>query len=254
LFPVDLERETTLEPDFLSKAPDVSVAEHPIFRLFGKGESPLLSSVKIEKYLSVVNPNVNTSGSYQTLATLRNGQPLVVEKQFGKGKTIAFLTTADPLWNNWGRGNPSFVVVMLELAASLARRPQGKDMFIVGETLPPEITVNANTAGIYDYEPAATEANKAPAAAGRRLIAVNVNPSEGDTRLSEVSELTAALQPAGQSIESAAGFSTSFNFTGEQPLSDFLLLLTAFFLMGETFLAGRILPPVKHPKSFSHRN
>ena len=42
--------------------------------------------------------------------------PLVVEHSFGKGRVMAFLTTAAPTWNNWA-GNPGFVVVMQDLEA-----------------------------------------------------------------------------------------------------------------------------------------
>jgi hypothetical protein len=52
LFPVAPIAETILEPDFLSKTPDITVTTHPVFRLFGEGESPLLGSVKIERYLA----------------------------------------------------------------------------------------------------------------------------------------------------------------------------------------------------------
>ncbi len=38
-----------------------------------------------------------------------------IERRFGKGRVMAFLTTAAPTWNNWA-GNPSFVVIMLDLA------------------------------------------------------------------------------------------------------------------------------------------
>ena len=46
-------------------------------------------------------------------------RPLVVERNFGKGRVMAFLTTAAPTWNNWAR-NPSFVVAMQDLQAYLS--------------------------------------------------------------------------------------------------------------------------------------
>ena len=59
----------------------------------------------------------------QVIAHLRNGAPLAVERSFGEGKVVAFLTTAAPEWNNWARNNPSFPVAMQELQAYLAREP-----------------------------------------------------------------------------------------------------------------------------------
>jgi Aerotolerance regulator N-terminal len=46
------------------------------------------------------------------------GDPLVVTKSYGKGETIAFLTTAGKNWNDWaggGMASPTYPVVMLNL-------------------------------------------------------------------------------------------------------------------------------------------
>ena len=153
IFPVaPLVRETLL-PDFLNKQPDLKVATHPIFRIFNSDESPLLSAVTIERYYSVQktqelteagqtedNPNAETqteTSGVKIIGTLRNGSPLIVEKEYGKGRTVAFLTTAAPTWNDWGRGNPSFVISMLEMVAYLARKqgerasqPVGSPIFL----------------------------------------------------------------------------------------------------------------------------
>jgi hypothetical protein len=101
--------------------------------LFSEGDSPFLAGVKIEKYLAVAEQK---NESVNILANLRNGQPLVAEKNFGDGKVITFLTSVAPVWNNWGKGNPSFVVVMLELAASLAGKKRQTDQLLVGNSIP----------------------------------------------------------------------------------------------------------------------
>jgi len=46
-----------------------------------------------------------------------------------------------------------------------------------------------------------------------------------------------------QPLESAAGFSTVSDFAARQSVSDWLLYAVLLFLLGEIFLAGRILPP-----------
>ncbi len=129
-FPVALFKQETLLPDYLTRRPDWTLAEHPMFRIFEKNGSPLLSTVRIERYFSV-EPTTTAaaeSGSAdsknaptKTLGTLRNGAPLILEKEFGRGRTLAFLTTAAPVWNDWARGNPSFVITMLEMVAYLSR-------------------------------------------------------------------------------------------------------------------------------------
>jgi hypothetical protein len=75
------------------------------------------------------------------IARLRNKAPLAVEHKYGDGRVVAFLTKASPLetslgsWNNWARGNPSFVVAMLELQSYLAASRQPDTARLVGVPL-----------------------------------------------------------------------------------------------------------------------
>jgi hypothetical protein len=51
-------------------------------------------------------------------AMVQYGDPLVIAARFGRGRTVAFLTTAGKKWNDWAGGGPASVtypVVMLEL-------------------------------------------------------------------------------------------------------------------------------------------
>jgi hypothetical protein len=59
----------------------------------------------------------------------------VIERPFGKGLVAVVLTTAAPTWNNWARGNPSWVVVMLELQSHLARQRRLGETLSVGADL-----------------------------------------------------------------------------------------------------------------------
>src|SRR5205823_118817 len=50
--------------------------------------------------------------------TIQYGDPLVVAKTFGRGRCVAFLTTAGRAWNDWAGGSPASVtypVIMLDL-------------------------------------------------------------------------------------------------------------------------------------------
>ncbi|HKI33647.1 MAG TPA: BatA domain-containing protein [Gemmataceae bacterium] len=50
--------------------------------------------------------------------TAMYGEPLVLTKQFGKGESVVFLTTAGKAWNDWaggGMASPTYPVVMLNL-------------------------------------------------------------------------------------------------------------------------------------------
>src|SRR5262249_19599233 len=55
--------------------------------------------------------------------TVQYGDPLVVTSHFGKGRVVAFMTTAGRAWNDWAGGSPASVtypVVMLELQKFLS--------------------------------------------------------------------------------------------------------------------------------------
>ncbi|MDR2762151.1 MAG: BatA domain-containing protein [Planctomycetaceae bacterium] len=282
LFPFEPIAAAQLEPDLLANKPDINiVGNHPIFRLFSEGDSPLLAGVKIEKYLATSqlkdkNENVNI------IANLRNGQPLVAEKSFGKGKTITFLTSVAPVWNNWGKGNPSFVVVMLELAASLADTKKETDQLLVGNSIPisvdtsifePKVEINippregisegsitrldlinndegiakgifdkTEVAGFYEVK---LQQHSNSNEKNIDLYAVNVQANEGNTGLIDVSELAMLIRSVNASLESAAGFSTSFDFSTSASWSDIFLYIMIAFMMIEIFLAGRIIPPSK---------
>ena len=100
-------------------APDMQVDQHFIFRVFAAKRNTFLQTVAVERYFAVPKDwRPPPDSTVRVAAHLRNGAPLVVERSFGKGRVMAFLTTAAPTWNNWAR-NPSFVVAMQDLQAYL---------------------------------------------------------------------------------------------------------------------------------------
>jgi len=132
-FPVPVSGRADLPVDRLQKAPDLEVGRHPIFRVFGGKRNSFLSTVIVRRYFAIPEDWRPEPGSTtQVIARLRNGAPLAVERNFGGGRVVAFLTTAAPTWNNWARNNPSFVVAMLEMQAFLAGRPAGDVSKLVG--------------------------------------------------------------------------------------------------------------------------
>lgn len=266
----------SLEPDYLSRTPDIGLTpvKHPVFRLFGEGSGSLLGNVKVEHYIAVEGDATSPG----VLATLRNGAPLIVEKTFGKGRVVAFMTSASPVWNNWARGNPSYVVVLLELAAWLSSRSRPADSLRIGDPMvldldssiyEPKVKIllspkEGETEGsVFQAEGIAKEDGLARISftqttkpgfyeaalkehsgnETKKLFAVNVDPREGEIRLIDVSDLGILLRSVNTSLESAAGFSAPFDFTGDRPWSDMLLYVVLILLVAEMFLAGRILPP-----------
>ncbi|NBW97078.1 MAG: hypothetical protein EBR28_10190, partial [Planctomycetia bacterium] len=132
--PVDLGRPTGAE------GPDVAVEEHPVVAVLSGQRNPLLDAVRVDRYLAVERDHdPQPDAGLRRLLSLRNGAPLVVERPFGAGIVVAVLSTAAPVWNNWARGNPSWVVVMLELESHLATARRRAESRLVGAQL--EVTL-----------------------------------------------------------------------------------------------------------------
>jgi hypothetical protein len=128
--PLPLVGSTPLVVDRLERSPDVAVTDHPLFRIFAGERNTFLSSVIIERYFKTQRDwEPPPRSSVRVLARVRNGDPLIVERTYGKGRVVAVLTTASPEWNNWGR-NPSFVVLALELQAYLSKSWEGEELLV----------------------------------------------------------------------------------------------------------------------------
>ena len=125
LFPVPLAGPVDLLPN---------AAAGPVVAVLSGQRNPLLDAVRVERSMAVergFEPSA-TSG-LRRLLSLRTGGPLVVERPYGDGMVVAVLSTAAPTWNNWARGNPSWVVVMLELESHLARSRRRAESLEVGD-------------------------------------------------------------------------------------------------------------------------
>ena len=209
IFPVPLAGLVDLLPDTAEQRPDVVVEEHPVVAVLGGQRNPLLDAVRVDRYAAVERGwEPAAEAGLRRLLSLRNGSPLMVERSYGAGMVAAVLTTASPAWNNWSRGNPSWVVVMLELESHLARGRRRAESLEVGD--PVVVALDPSVDGIevdFLVPPDGTLVHQAarPAAAGRmearldtptagayavrwrrtdglereRLFAVNVDPDEG---------------------------------------------------------------------------
>ncbi|MEX0677498.1 MAG: BatA domain-containing protein [Pirellulales bacterium] len=142
LFPLPLSRPEELLVDRLEKAPDLEVTKHPIFSVFAGERNSFLSAVVVNRYFAAEKNWVpEPDSSTRVIARLRNKAPLVVERVFGDGRVVVFLTKASPLqtslgsWNNWGRDNPSFVVAMHELQSYLSALRHPETTRLVGTPL-----------------------------------------------------------------------------------------------------------------------
>jgi hypothetical protein len=176
LFPVPLARVAKVlpHPDIESSAPDLSFANRPPFEHFFGQENPFVHGVKVRNWIPVaeswVRDDNRRKDEVATIAHLVTNDPIAFERPFGKGRIVAFLSSAGPKWNDWGQ-NPSVVIFHLELAKYIARENQTLDHRIVGE--PIEVT----------FDPAEfleTVEITAPDAHGQRVIRVKATRPASD--------------------------------------------------------------------------
>lgn len=269
LFPLPLTSATHLFVDAVADAPDLQVDDHPVFKVFLGERNSFLSAVKFEKYFGVVkNSDQQLPAGTKVIARLRNGAPLVVERKFGAGRVLAFLSSVAPVWNNWGR-NPSFVVAMLESQSYLAAHDAPPEPLLVGSPLTVDLPAGAYQPRVEFLLPGEDQTGTAVTAQvdgdrlraslpevaksglyrvrlqtkdGRvetRSLAVSVVPDEGNLALIENTELAASLpglrfdhhtsDDLGWEVRDLAGFN----------LSDTFLYAMVALLVGEQFLAFR---------------
>ena len=190
---------------------------------------------------------------------LRNGQPLLVEKNFGRGRVLAYLTTATTRWNDWASSTSngaSALAFIQDMVAYLSRRAAADSSLQVGE--PKSVTFSAN-----NYQPTvhfdgpagdASTANVEAVPDGKgnltasysrtmtsgfyaaklttktnklelRPFAVNVDPSEGDLKALTAADMEARLSPALKyQFEYVSNFETTPDESPGRNLGDWLLI------------------------------
>ncbi len=269
LFPAPLGTPRDLPPDFLSNLPDVQVGDHPIFRVFQGARNSFLAMVNVDRYFTVAEGWSPEESGAQVLARLRNGAPWVIYRPWGEGVVVAFLTTAAPVWNNWARGNPSFVITLLELVSAVARKSREIPELIVGQpfvwrlerdryrpqlryrlpdqggTVAGALEATAGDGGALEVkvpppmEPGfgTLELTDIQGETQEHLFAVNVNPQEGDLRLIGTRELSEKLAGLDCEILSARAIRTLEEPEGSADLVGPFLMALLVLLMAEQSLA-----------------
>lgn len=269
-FPVPLAAQAELMIDRLQPAPDLEVSRHPIFQVFAGSRNPFISTVNVSRYITVADDWQAQNGSRtEVIARLRNGAPLAVERHFGEGRVVAFLTTVAPVWNNWARGNPSFLVTMQRLQSYLAWQPKANDSHRVGSPLEVRLdaaryseqvrltTPNEDTAptppteavlapdGRLTASLAATDfagfykatLHRKDGAEETRTWACNVEPEEGDLKTLDIPQLSARLEGIPCQMARASQFHYTPGERASGQLNDALLYLLIALLVGEQILA-----------------
>ncbi len=97
--------------------PDLIADNHPIFEpFFGSSNSPF-QLVRIQKFLELESNPAGTS--FKLVASLRNGQPIIIDHSIGDGRVLFGLTAFDRQWTNWPQ-HPTFVVAALKMVGYLS--------------------------------------------------------------------------------------------------------------------------------------
>ncbi|MEM8733244.1 MAG: BatA domain-containing protein [Planctomycetota bacterium] len=142
-----LEIEEHLSPDSSSGLnlgqPQFSAEPHPILQpLLGLRASPF-SLIQIRQSLKL---KVDPDSPVQSLALGPNRQPILLEKPFGSGRVLTWLTGLTPEWSTFAQ-DPTFVVITLRslgYLGSFRRSPSaglvgtGIEMTQAGEPILPE--------------------------------------------------------------------------------------------------------------------
>lgn len=268
LFPIPVTSPTQLFVDQLNRRPDLEVTDHPIFKVFLGERNSFLSAVTVERYFTVPkNAEQQAGAASKVIARLRNGAPLAVERKFGQGRVVAFLTTAAPAWNNWGR-NPSFVVAMLELQSYLSAHDEPAPGHTVGQPLVVEFDparyqpratfvvpgdeasiehpvdavreenrlaatfADASRAGVYEVKLSTLDGR----VESRRYV-VDVSPDEGDLAWRSGQELATALGSVKFVYDRADALAWESPELAGFNLSDGFLCALIAILIGEQLLA-----------------
>lgn len=277
VFPAPLSVPTQLLHGQPMQSPDVEAADHPIFRAFTKARNTFLDAVLIEYYYGTDRAwSAEQAADVRPIATVRGQAPLVLEKSFGDGRVVAFLTKLSsertPLgrWNNW-LGNPMFPVMALETASYLSAPRRTEPHRAVGEPLtiavpesefapefvvrspagaaagvPQETSIVANPLdGRLVAEMPRTDLSgiyevqltRRDGAAAGQAYAVNVDVGEGDLRTVGRAQLESKLEGVSHVFHWADAFAQRGTTLAGFQLSDTLLYALIGLLVFEQLLA-----------------
>ncbi len=172
LFPLPLARAPKSLPPRLAGTtePDLKLTDHPIFRVFAGQENPYIEVTRVYRYFPPADgwqrDDQRRADGTRTLASLRNGDPFLLERRYGAGRVVVCTSTCGPTWNNLAL-YASFVVVQLELQKYIARPDRALPQRVVGEP----IRLELDPSEFRDVVELTT-----PELAGQRVVRINAAP------------------------------------------------------------------------------
>jgi hypothetical protein len=268
LFPLPLTGPEPLVVDPLDNTADVQSEDHYVFHNI-EHRVENISKIFVQQYFATPTGwKAKSDPALQVILRLRNGAPLLVEKDFGQGRVLAFLSTTAGKWNNWSSAEPSFVAFVLNMVPYLSHRFGASQALLVGEPKtvtfgdPPfepvvhfsgpggdasAATINGDTSGKDRRTVTYTKTETAgfykalltqPSHKTEiRTFAVNVDPAEGDLRALAGPDLASRLAPLKYEFDYASKYDTKLDETQGRNLGDSLLLVFLIVLIVEQLFA-----------------
>lgn len=227
----------------------------------------------------------------QTLATYSDTarSPALVERPYGAGRVLLVTSTADVDWNTWARAaDGSYVVTMLEVLQTLARRDRAPSSFVAGAELISQVSPEEHSPEAifrpptYPNDPAVPAVARAPTVIGEsieligprattlgvyelelthlsgggesRPLCVNVDSLESDHAVATRSEITLAC--AGLSceyVDASAAFLAHEEQARHELWRPLLLALTATLMLEQGLACWFGRPRGARPASDARR-
>ena len=98
-----------------------SFFEHPALSMFNDPRNGSLAEAQIKKWLIMDESKVRNDPAVTVLARLANGQPILVEKKFGKGVVMLWGSSIDTDWTNLP-ARPSYLPFTQQITSYLAEK------------------------------------------------------------------------------------------------------------------------------------
>ena len=95
--------------------------EHPALSLFNDPRNGSLSEARIKKWIQLDESRARNDPGLTVLARLENGDPLLVEKKWGKGVVMFLTTSIDTDWNNLP-ARPSYLPFVQQISTYLSEK------------------------------------------------------------------------------------------------------------------------------------
>ena len=120
--------------DPLDNTPDVQSEDHYVFHNI-EHRVENISKIFVQQYFATPGGwKAKRDPAVQVIMRLRNGAPLLVEKDFGHGRVLAFLSTTSGKWNNWSSAEPVPSWPSCSIWSRISRTASGpSEALLVGE-------------------------------------------------------------------------------------------------------------------------